>query len=291
MLKKMITLLLASVIFSCQQAPESSDKIIATSIFPIYDWTRILIQDESQIINILPEGANPHHFEPTPRTIRRLQTVQLFIGIDPHFDGWVESLLPEETTVIYLGQIFGHHHEEGQNHHHHDDHENPHHWLSIQKSKRMIHKLAEVLKKSLSEQSDSIDIQLNQYSAALDELDEEINQHFENVQNRSFVQWHPAWNDFADDYGLNIVGTLSYGHGDTPSLKKMQILINDVKKQNTSVVVQGLHESQTASIFAKETNSRLVTLHTISSQKDTSYINMMRSNAQALAQGLQSSQR
>ena len=265
-------------------ASTTGEATIATSIFPVYDWSRILLGSQANIINILPPGANPHHFEPTPGVARQLQHVRLFIGMDPHLDGWVSPLLPKGVQIVYLSKVF----EQTNDSHYHDD--NPHYWLSVKNARAMVEALSQTLCNHDPEQCDTITSRTSVYLEKLNQVDSDIAALFNGLKNRTFFQWHAAWNYFAEDYNLTIAGTLSQGHGDTPSIKKLANLISLAKSQSISVVVQGLHEqhSETA-LFAKETNAFLLTLDTLGNpevESKSSYVRLMKQNASILANGL-----
>lgn len=283
--KRTFLCLAALMVFGCNTSQTDTDQaIIATSIFPVYDWTRELLGSKDQIINILPAGANPHHFEPTPGVLKKLQHIRLFIGMDPHFDGWAETLLPDQAERIYLGRIFQNEDEKR------NAVRNPHHWLSVRRTKRMVSELSFILCSTFPERQKTIKTRTLSYINQLDELDQTIQQLFSGMEGNSFVQWHPAWDYFAKDYGLKISGTLTYGHGDTPSIKKLKLMIDQAKRDHISVVVQDLNEQpQIALMFAKETNVPLLKLDTLGDPDSTersSYILFMKYNARLLASGL-----
>lgn len=291
-MKRFITLFLIGLTvllwMQCGQAgKDKTNDPIATTIFPVYDWTRELLNSESGIINILPQGANPHHFEPSPQTIRDLQNVRLFIGIDREFDGWVESLLPDHVQVVYLAESLENDTKESHEMHHH----NPHYWLSVRKAKVMVEALSTALKESHAASQDSIDFYAARYLSRLDTLDQTIRTLLKDLPNKSFIQWHPAWNYFAEDYGLSVAGTLSHGHGDSPSIKEIQDLVNLAKKEKIRLVVQGLfEEQQITQVFARETQATLLTLDTMGNpdvEEESTYIKMMNQNARLFAEALQ----
>ena len=154
----------------------------------------------------------------------------------------------------------------------------------------MVEALSQTLCNANPEQCDSITSRTTTYLDELDQIDTDIAAMFHDLKNRTFFQWHAAWDYFAEDYDLAIAGTLSQAHGDTPSIKKLTSLINIAKNHGISVVVQGLHEQHPETVlFAKETNAVLLTLDTLGNPEiasKSSYIRLMKQNASMLANGL-----
>jgi len=273
---------------------------IAASIFPVCDIVNQLVGDAGEAFFLVPAGANPHIYEPTPTDAKRLDKVDIFFGIHPEFDGWMQDYLPETAKTFYLFDVLEDHEEsahhteshfESESQHDKERHHgNPHIWLSVKRVKI----LSQWIEKTLSELDvknvDTYKKQRIQFQAALDSLDQDIKNRFRKLSRRKFIQWHPAWDYFADDYNLEILGTIEKGHGDSPSIQSFKLLIENARKYQTDTVVIGLYvENKSAETLAREIKGRLVRLDTMGHPKDlqrNSYIKLMRYNAQNLAGAL-----
>ena len=130
----------------------------------------------------------------------------------------------------------------------------------------------------------------NSFQNTLDSLHQEIIDLFCNISNRRFIQWHPAWDYFAEDYNLEITGTIEKGHGDTPSIHSFKKLIDKAKRDQTDAVVIGLNtEDKSADALVREINGRLIRLDSMGDPDEpnrNSYIKLMRYNALQLVRGL-----
>ncbi len=292
---KTLFLLLLSILFSCQQnSSRISDKpVIVTSIFPIYDIIKNIVPDEVDVIYAVPVGANPHSFEPTPSLIQKLQNSQVFVGVHPHLDGWIESLVSKKSRILYLSHFLEGEDDHGHDHHHNHHHEidNPHLWLSLKTMKEILPQLSAALSGWFENSEKVIRQKSVSYIEKIDSVDQEIQKQFHNIQNPSFIQWHSAWNDFAGDYGLSIIGTLTQGHGDNPSIGEFQHLIEDAKKMNVQTIVIGLHVEDTSIKSLKDAiDGSVLRLDTLGdpdrSDRDT-YLKLMMTNARLLSEALQ----
>jgi len=272
-----------------QGGDSSRDFCIVTSLYPVYDITRNLKADSDSVHYLVPPGANPHNFEPLPSTIMKVRDADLFIGIHPDFDGWPVQYIEKGIPVIWLYNEINHGRvaEKHAESHAHDHIENPHIWLSIRQVRIMCRHIVETLIASHPEETDQYTANGKMYDTALVDLDEECRALLQHSRGALFIQWHSAWDYFAEDYGLTVAGTLTSGHGDEPSLKHFENLIHRAKDEEIGALVVGLNLENTAiSTFIRETGVELVRLHTTGDPSDAgfnTYLKMMRSNAQRFA--------
>ncbi len=288
---------------SCQKGGEVPNQSkVATSIFPIYDIVKQVVGDEIDVIYTVPAGANPHTYEPSVSVVKTLQAVEIFIGINDHLDGWVKEFLPENCEVVFLAEEseshavydeHGHVHSLDREHessHAEDEEENPHVWLSVRRTRDLVAHVTELLRETYPDFASTFNRNARSYDAELAQLDSEIESALSQVATRSFIQWHPAWDYFADDYGLKIIGTLEQGHGDEPSVKDMNDLVRKGRRGDVKTIVIGLGvESKAAQALAREISGRIVRLDTMGdpeNPKKSSYIAMMKDNVRLLAAAL-----
>jgi zinc transport system substrate-binding protein len=271
-------ILLFSVFLTCKesQPPEHSRIMVATSIYPVYDIAQSIAGGRAAVFFVVPIGANPHTYEPNPSAVKKLQEVNLFIGLFRDFDGWMEKFLTESAAIGYLKER--------------EDNGNPHLWLSVRKAKRLAERIAHYLAERDPQNGVYYRENLQSYLRELDRIDVIIAALFRGVKTKKFIQWHPAWDYLAGDYGLEIVGTIQSGHGDKPSMRKFKNLIDLARRENVRVVVLGLgRQSRTAEILIKEIDGRLVKLDVMGDpgiKERSSYTSLMYHNAKILAGAL-----
>ena len=290
--KSIITALSAALlIMGCGKAGTDHKLRVAVSIYPLYDLTRQLTGPEVDLFCLLPPGANPHTFTPRPSDMARLEHVDLFIAVSPDFDGWAADHLPQSTKRLFLAAPDGHTddaaHGHAQDHAHEHHGDNPHIWLSLHRAAVLSRDIA----KGITAAGGTIDtLGQQRFLARLDTLHRHFKTLFSAIDNKSFFQWHPAWNQFAEDYGLHIAGTLEQGHGDSPSVRAMAELIHIAESDHIKTIVLGLNvESPAALALARETGGTLLHLDTMGRPdvpEHDSYLKLMTDNAERLARAL-----
>ena len=131
---------------------------------------------------------------------------------------------------------------------------------------------------------------LQGYLQELDDLDYRIQEIFKTAKNKKFIQWHPAWNFFAEDYGLDIIGSIEKGHGYEPSIKEFKTLIDKAVSEKVKVIVLGLSiESKATETLSREIDGVVVRLDSIGDpmvKEKSTYIKLMYHNAELLAEAL-----
>lgn len=263
-------------LWMCAKQPIGDGTTIATSIAPIADITQNIAGNSVNVICAVPPNANPHTYEPDPSTAKALRNAVIFVGVHPQFDGWILKMISPVGKKFYLSDIV--------------KAENPHIWLSVKNAKIIASAIREFLAASFPDRSEIFAQNFENYQKKLEALDVRIGNIFSNVKQKKFFQWHPAWDYFAADYGLTIVGTVESGHGDSPSIKEIVSLKKRAQAEKIKVVVIDYYDhNKTADAFVREIGGKAVRLDGIGDPTDparANYLSLMEYNAQILAKAL-----
>ena len=96
------TVLLALLGWAAAQAPLS----VAVSIHPHFDLVRQITGDAAVVTRILPLGASPHTFDPTPRDVARLAEADLVV-FNGGVDAWLLELVAASGTEAEVVELLG----------------------------------------------------------------------------------------------------------------------------------------------------------------------------------------
>lgn len=108
----LLCLLLLSAACVPQSAPAGTDsgkRIIVTTIYPVYDWTREIIgeTDSVSLILLQDSGTDLHSFQPSAEDIVTLCSCDLLIYVGGESDRWVDDALqnavdPDHVSVSLM---------------------------------------------------------------------------------------------------------------------------------------------------------------------------------------------
>ena len=93
---------------ACSGRPEKNGDLlqVTVSAFPEYDFVRAVGGSLVQISLLLPPGAEPHSYEPSPQDMVKLQSCRVFVYGGGESDVWLDRLLEADSlegkTVLSL---------------------------------------------------------------------------------------------------------------------------------------------------------------------------------------------
>lgn len=294
------------VIFTgCAAQPEeqtSSEATIhvASTIFPIHDIAKTIGGDHVTSNVILPPGASPHTFSPTPSDIRRLENTHLLFVVGHGVDGWASTItdaLEEVETVDVSKDIplhtFTHEHE---HEHHESAHENndehktvdPHYWLNTANGITIASTITDALCAADPDNTEQYKENLASYTQDLNALHKEITDTLNDLDNRDLLVFHDSWNYFAREFNLTIAGVFQTSPGKETSPQYLEELYNHAQEHNVRVVFSEPQLSPaTLRPFVEDLGLTMYVLDPLGGLKERdSYINMLRYNAETIYEAL-----
>jgi ABC-type Zn uptake system ZnuABC Zn-binding protein ZnuA len=283
-------LLLAVISTSCSgvDAPE-----ILTTTTVLADVTRNVAGDRFSVGSLLPIGADPHSYQPTPQDTARISESKLLIINGAEYEHFLEGLIESangERPLIEasagLCLITDRESEHGVD---------PHLWLDPNNVIAYVENIQEGLAQFDPEGAPVYEANANAYIAELQELDAWINGQIGPIdpERRLLVTNHEALGYFADRYGFRVVGTVLEGTSSeaSPSAEQMAALIEQIKLYEApAIFLDASDNPQLAQQIAAETGVKVVTdLHLESLTEGgpaSTYIDMMRDNVTKMIEAL-----
>ena len=236
-LRTSLLLLLALVAFSGCQSPAPRDErpVIYVSIAPLKGLVERIVGNDFAVEVLVPAGASPETFEPTPRQLVALNRSQwLFaVGLIDFERSLLEkignqaNIIPLHEGIELIAGCCSHHHEG----HHHAHGIDPHIWTSP----RALASMAELMHRTIhAAYPDSLryDTQHACLQKDIASLDHRTEGRLAAAEVEEFLVYHPALTYYARDYGLR--QTAIEEEGKEPSARRIGELI---RRARTS----GLH--------------------------------------------------
>ena len=239
MKKKMYSLLAVLAACAFFSGAAAAKPRVATTLFPIWDWTRNIIGERADAVELLPPlntGVDLHSFQPSVDEILRISSCDLFLYTGGESDAWVkrvvrDSVNKKQAAVSMIealgdraraeetveGMEAGHHHDEDHDkdheHDHKKDHEHDHDegpeydehvWLSLVNARILCGRIADALGGIDPEGTQIYRANAEAYCARLDALDAKYRAAVATAKHKTllFADRFP-FRYLVDDYGLN----------------------------------------------------------------------------------------
>lgn len=279
-----ILLLVIYISIGCTQSTDGADdkKIVAVSIVPQESFVKEVAGELVEVITLIPPGSSPETYSPTPKELQKFSQASIYftIGVPAEEANILPAAkdLSPDTKIVDLASIVS---QEYPDREFAPGERDPHIWLSPKRVKVMI----DVIQKELSaldpENSDTYRKNAEDYKARLDELDANIKEMLKDLQNKSFIVYHPAFGYFADDYGLEMISLEEEGKEATP--QRFQELVEIAKSKGIKVIFhQAEVDSRQAKAFAEEIGGRTEKIEPLS----PNYIENLEKMAKTIADAL-----
>jgi zinc transport system substrate-binding protein len=246
---------------------------IAVTILPQKQFVENIAGEHARIIVLVPPGASPHTYEPTPKQLEDISQASVYIKVGSGIEferAWMDKLsgINPRMTVVDSSSgiqfISGYQDDEadvaaGAQPNKSEDTTgiDPHIWLSPKNAKIMVENTFQGIARAdpvhMSEYRANTDAYLKQ----LDELDADISREISQNQIHAIMVYHPAWSYFARDYGLLQIPIET--DGKDPSPQGLENLIRQAKGDNITVVFASPeYSTKSADVIAKEIGGSVV---------------------------------
>ncbi len=273
----------------------------------VFDTLTNVGGDLIELDALIPRGADPHAYEPSPGDLRKLVRADLvFInGVD--LEEPLHPTLSEissDTVIVSLSQglslmSFGEieHSDEDIDDGEEHDHvgQDPHVWLDPLNVLAWTQNAAQVLAAIDPDRADQYRSNADAYSAELEDLHAWIQQRLVDIpaNHRKLVTDHRALGYFAARYDFELVATVipAYSTAAEPSARELSELIEAIEAESVQAIFVGSNVNTTlAERVAEDTGIQVVPLYigTLSPLDGPAgdYIAMMKYNVEAISAAL-----
>lgn len=244
-----------------------------------------LAGDVVRVEILLPPGASPATYEPTPKQMAALESAQLYLQIGAPFEASVlakvSDLMPELRVVdcregVQLDPI------NGESHGHAGELLDPHIWLDPQRMKIIARTSAKALHELLAGSAHEIDQRLAALLSAIDATDRQVAEILAPYAGSTLLVFHPAYGYFTRRYGL--IQTAIERDGKAPSARQMATVVDGLRQQKVpALFVQPQFSHTTAERVADALDCQLVELDPLAGD----YLVNLETMATRIAEALQ----
>jgi zinc/manganese transport system substrate-binding protein len=222
-----------------------------------------LVGDAATVTTLIPDGQDPHEFEPSAKDIESLNNANIVVSNGLDFEEGLEETLENAKTAGVNVFMAGDHitvrelSDEGHDHGSFD----PHLWLSPAAMLEMLPELSETIGVAIGV---DLSVQLETLVAELTALDTEIQEIISGIK-CELVSGHDEMGYFADRYGCEVIGAVipSLSTTSETSAGELADLKAEVEAHGVPAIFTGLGTSpDVAEQLAAELGVKAVTLST-----------------------------
>ena len=312
-------LLLALVLIFATNAcgyAKSKIKVIST-IFPMYDWTREIIGNQNDNIDLtllVGNGVDLHSYQPSIQDIAKISTADLFIYVGGESDVWVKDALKnkknKDMIVLNLMEILGDNikeeeivegmqaeEEECEDEDEEEIEYDEHVWLSLKNAKVICKAITAALCQKDSANAAKYKTNLSTYIAKLGDLDAAYSTTVKASSKKTLIFGDRfPFRYLVDDYNLKYYAAFVGCSAETEaSFKTVIFLANKMDELDSNCIFKiESGDSKLAKTIiqnSKKKNAQVLVLDSMQSvsskqAQSTSYLKIMNENLNVLKEGI-----
>ncbi len=287
---------------------------VVTSIHPYYALVQEVAGERANVVRLLPPGASPHTFDPTPRDVAQLAEADLVV-LNGGLDEWLLDLVNasganaavleviSELEFEPLGGEEAHgedehgENESGEDEHGEDSHEgtdhnhsgvNPHVWLEPALMAEVVPMFVERLTEIDPENAETYEANGERVVSELGVLNAELQEVMEPLQGAAFVPFHDAWPYFARHFGLDLIVEIEPAPGREPSPAYIADALSQIDGSGAKAIFSEVQlPARPAEVVAESAGLTLYILDPLGGGAETeSYAELMRYNVGVVQEAL-----
>lgn len=290
----------ASMLTGCaasQGTDPGGRKTVVVTYSVLGSLVRDAVGDAANVVVLIPNGSDPHEWEPSAKDIERLNNADLVVRNGLDLEGGVLDVLnkakddgvptfvaSDHITIRLVGE------DEGLPTGDPDQQigaPDPHLWMDPLTLKDVVVALGPVL----AEQGIDVGDGIASVAAGLDALNAEVEGVLAAVPaaNRKLVTGHESMGYFADRYGFQLIGALipSLTTQAGVSAKELSTLSDEIAAQNVKAIFTEIGTpTQVADAIGEQTGVQVVALASHNMPDDGAYATFLLENARKVAAAL-----
>lgn len=285
------------------QAPVEKMKVVAT-VYPVYDFTRMIGGDKIDLKLLIPPGAEPHDWEPKAKDIATLKSAKVVLyqgnGLEPYAEKLLTPAQLGNTQAFEVGKnlelLPATEEDEDDNDEGHEKLGNdPHVWLDPINAKQEVKTILEALITADPANKEYYQTNADKLLNDLEQLHKDYQSTLSALPGKDIVTTHAAFAYLAKRYHLNQVPIMGLAPDAEPTPEKMANVVKFVREHHVKVIFfETLVSPKLAETIAKETGAKTLVLNPVEGLTEDemkagkNYITVMRENLVNLKIALES---
>jgi zinc transport system substrate-binding protein len=286
--------------------------LVVTTVYPLYDFTRQVAGEHARVVSLVPPGVEPHHWDPTPRDITRVQQARVFVYNGAGLEAWVDRLLPDlrRRKVVAVDASEGlpllaadphrarHDHGTQRGHAKKHDHaktpdrqgnHDPHVWLDPVLAQAQVDRIQAGLAEADPGNAKAYAANAAGVKAELAALHAAYEQGLADCRRRDIIVVHAAFGYLAHRYNLRQVSVMGLTPEAEPSPADLAAIVRFAREHDVRYIFfETLVSSRLAGTLAREVGARTLVLNPLEgltpeqAAAGETYLSLMRRNLEHL---------
>lgn len=283
-----ITTVLLLLLMACPQREDRGNKIsVVVTIPPLAEFVEKVGKDKVEVLIMVPGGASPHSYEPTPGQLTDVANARLYVKVGTPIEFeivWLDKLLATNSGITVCNASRGidlitvrdaHEHTSVIGHGHTND---PHIWVSPGNAMIMVANICQIMSAVDEKNRTHYEMNRDSYLHVLDSLDRDIKKMFSVKNQKKFLVYHPAWSYFAHAYGIDQIAIEV--EGKEPTAQVLQAIIGQARERGIRVIFASPQfNTRSAEVIAREIEGTVILIDPLAHD----YVANMRKIVQTLA--------
>lgn len=280
------------------EAPSNNPKLqVVVSFNAMRELAQAIGGNKIEIKTIIPDGVEPHDFEPKASDVTALSNASVFIingfGME---QAWAEKAIKTAgnknllfviasngATPIYDTASSAFWNNQSQRHD-----IDPHIWLSLQGAKWEAKNIHNAFIKADPSNKAYYDANYDEFAAKLDHLYTDYKTKFDQSPNKVFVTGHAAFSYMARDFGLQQNSLENVFASGEPSARRLKELADFCLNHHISTIfVEDMESPKISQTLAHEVGANVEGIYTLeSSDSNKTYLQTQEENLEKIYQSL-----
>src|SRR5437762_7611828 len=264
------------IVFAIAAPVKAQSKLnVMTTTEDLASIAREIGGDHITVDSMAKGYQDPHFVEAKPSFILKLQKADVLIAVGRELEvGWLPPLIQQSrnakiqvgaqgyldaslgATILEIpnGNItraMGDVHPLG----------NPHYWMDPENGKRIAKEIADKFSELRSGDTAFYQQQLKNFNTKLDEAEKRWLAQMAPYKGTKMVTYHRSFPNFAERFGLDIVGYVEPRPGIPPTPQHTLDLMNEMKRQNVKIVlVEPYFDMKTPNAIGRDTGAQVLVM-------------------------------
>lgn len=209
--------------------PTAGPIVVATTISTLNSFVKGVGGNHVRVASIVPVGASPETFQPTPQSVEMVSDAQLLVENGAGLETWMQGLLANARPSAKLVNCSAGLPVKGSN---------PHLWMDPVYAKHYVARIRDALASLDPKHSQEYTRNAAAYDRKLDTLIGWVRNQIARVpkSRRVLIVFHNAWQYYDDRFGIKTLGIIEEAPGQEPNPRDFGRTVDLAKRYHVGAI-------------------------------------------------------